>query len=240
MELQGKKSKVKRDKKSWGCKWPWHGHWRAEAGLPMPSAVGLICCSLLPAPGFRWPAIFGFLLGLFVRSNSWVLKDVWLGLFSIGGRGKQDSPANGWLCTYPPGQFSVICLPAPSSKQACPCPLSFLKKEPPQSQYCESWRALAFCTKNKSKGVIPSWFSPAPLFSTDSRNQSRKESIIKKLFRYSEERYTALKKALLIISTVRAWTLLWEDPLKVGKVHTQCIQIVERWSGGYNLSRRIG
>ncbi|ERE86505.1 EF-hand calcium-binding domain-containing protein 6 [Cricetulus griseus] len=47
--------------------------------------------------------------------------------------------------------------------------------------------------------------------STDSRNQSRKESIIKKLFRYSEERYTALKKALLIISTTPNGHMTWDE-----------------------------
>lgn len=64
----------------------------------------------------------------------------------------------------------------------------------------------------------PSSFSSAPLRSGDSRNQSRKENVIKKLFKSSEERHTALKKTLLIISTVRAWTLLWKDPHAVGKV----------------------
>ncbi|XP_040609995.1 EF-hand calcium-binding domain-containing protein 6 isoform X2 [Mesocricetus auratus] len=47
--------------------------------------------------------------------------------------------------------------------------------------------------------------------SVDSRNQSRKENIIKKLFRYSEERYTALKKALLIISTTPNGHMTWEE-----------------------------
>ncbi|XP_059103989.1 EF-hand calcium-binding domain-containing protein 6 isoform X1 [Peromyscus eremicus] len=47
--------------------------------------------------------------------------------------------------------------------------------------------------------------------STDSRNQSRKENIIKKLFKYSEERYTALKKALLIINTTPNGHITWEE-----------------------------
>ncbi|XP_075819634.1 EF-hand calcium-binding domain-containing protein 6 [Microtus pennsylvanicus] len=47
--------------------------------------------------------------------------------------------------------------------------------------------------------------------STDSRNQSRKENVIKKLFRYSEERYIALKKSLLIISTTPSGHIAWED-----------------------------
>ncbi|KAL1767335.1 EF-hand calcium-binding domain-containing protein 6 isoform X1 [Sigmodon hispidus] len=51
--------------------------------------------------------------------------------------------------------------------------------------------------------------------STDSRNQSRRENVIKKLFKYSEERYTALKKALLIVSTDRAESpnvhITWEE-----------------------------
>ncbi|XP_051045475.1 EF-hand calcium-binding domain-containing protein 6 [Phodopus roborovskii] len=47
--------------------------------------------------------------------------------------------------------------------------------------------------------------------SIDSRSQSRKENIIKKLFRYSEERYTALKKALLIISTTPNGHMTWEE-----------------------------
>ncbi|XP_038199262.1 EF-hand calcium-binding domain-containing protein 6 isoform X2 [Arvicola amphibius] len=47
--------------------------------------------------------------------------------------------------------------------------------------------------------------------SNDSRNQSRKENVIKKLFRYSEERYTALKKALLITSTTPSGYITWDE-----------------------------
>ncbi|XP_049986523.1 EF-hand calcium-binding domain-containing protein 6 isoform X2 [Alexandromys fortis] len=47
--------------------------------------------------------------------------------------------------------------------------------------------------------------------STDSRNQSRRENVIKKLFRYSEERYTALKKSLLIISTTPSGHIAWDE-----------------------------
>ncbi|XP_057648063.1 EF-hand calcium-binding domain-containing protein 6 isoform X1 [Chionomys nivalis] len=47
--------------------------------------------------------------------------------------------------------------------------------------------------------------------STDSRNQSRKENVIKKLFRYSEERFTALKKSLLIISTTPSGHIAWDE-----------------------------
>uniref|UniRef100_F1LZH7 EF-hand calcium binding domain 6 n=1 Tax=Rattus norvegicus TaxID=10116 RepID=F1LZH7_RAT len=47
--------------------------------------------------------------------------------------------------------------------------------------------------------------------STEARNRFRKENIIKKLFKYSEERYTALKKALLIISPTPSGHVTWED-----------------------------
>ncbi|XP_055483217.1 EF-hand calcium-binding domain-containing protein 6 [Psammomys obesus] len=47
--------------------------------------------------------------------------------------------------------------------------------------------------------------------STDSRNRSRKENIIKKLFKFSEERYRALKKTLLIISSMPSGYISWEE-----------------------------
>nr|XP_034372681.1 EF-hand calcium-binding domain-containing protein 6 isoform X1 [Arvicanthis niloticus] len=47
--------------------------------------------------------------------------------------------------------------------------------------------------------------------STEARNRSRKENIIKKLFRSSEERYTALKKTLLIISSTPSGHITWEE-----------------------------
>ncbi|XP_031207134.1 EF-hand calcium-binding domain-containing protein 6 isoform X2 [Mastomys coucha] len=47
--------------------------------------------------------------------------------------------------------------------------------------------------------------------STEARNRSRKENIIKKLFRYSEERYTALKKTLLITSSTPSRYITWEE-----------------------------
>ncbi|XP_017172281.1 EF-hand calcium-binding domain-containing protein 6 isoform X4 [Mus musculus] len=47
--------------------------------------------------------------------------------------------------------------------------------------------------------------------STEARNRSRKENIIKKLFKYSEDRYTALKKTLLIISSTPSGHITWEE-----------------------------
>ncbi|XP_051015371.1 EF-hand calcium-binding domain-containing protein 6 [Acomys russatus] len=47
--------------------------------------------------------------------------------------------------------------------------------------------------------------------STDSRNWSRKENIIKKLFKFSEDRYTALKRTLLFISSTPNGHVTWEE-----------------------------
>uniref|UniRef100_A0A8C0WFJ9 EF-hand calcium-binding domain-containing protein 6 n=1 Tax=Castor canadensis TaxID=51338 RepID=A0A8C0WFJ9_CASCN len=47
--------------------------------------------------------------------------------------------------------------------------------------------------------------------SITSRSRSHKENIIKKIFRYSEDRFTALRKALLIMSTTPAGQITWEE-----------------------------
>nr|XP_040137724.1 EF-hand calcium-binding domain-containing protein 6 [Ictidomys tridecemlineatus] len=57
--------------------------------------------------------------------------------------------------------------------------------------------------------------------SLGSRNQPQKESIVTKLFRHGEDSYMALKKALLIINTVRFETLLIEKLIVSKKANTQ-------------------
>ncbi|XP_052017325.1 EF-hand calcium-binding domain-containing protein 6 isoform X2 [Apodemus sylvaticus] len=47
--------------------------------------------------------------------------------------------------------------------------------------------------------------------STEARSRSRKENVIKKLFRHSEERSIALKKTLLIISSTPSGHITWEE-----------------------------
>lgn len=90
----------------------------------------------------------------------------------------------------------------PVSNQACPYILPFWKKKPHTASPVRVGGHLVFALRTSlRRSLLPVFL--LLLGSTEARNRSRKENIIKKLFRSSEERYTALKKTLLIISSVR-------------------------------------